>query len=566
MALIDDYNDRKHGRQPVPKSHPIVDKFTAETYGIMVYQEQVMQIVHELGGIPLRAAYSLIKAISKKNEAVIGAMRAEFLDGAQKKGLSKSDGIKLFELIQKFAGYGFNKSHSTGYAIVAYQTAYLKTYFPVQYMAAVLTYESVSTEKVVKCIEESRRVLLPGGGRGIDVRQPDVNTSEVGFTPVFSADETRDASSGHIRFGLSAVKGVGEKAVLAIMAEREEGGSFDSLYDFCERVPLGQVNRSTMEALIKCGAFDVVHDPAQRSALVEALPAAISRGQRKAEERASGQTNLFAVAVEGEGEGEVEQAPKMRLPEVTPWPLKEQLKYEKKVLGFYVSSHPLEQYIGTLERFGNTCVGDLADLADGAEVTIGGMITQVRKRVTQRGRSAGQTMAICGFEDPTGSVEVVAFSEVFSRFGHLLEEDRVAFLQGKLQQRDTAPSVLVNRVIPIEDCARLTEGARIILREQDLPDGNNGANGDFRRRLTELRDLLWESGGGAGGPAVEVAIEVHTKDQVVTVGLNGTTVKVRAEIRDRVANILGVDNCFELKGPRKLRPEASTSTTTPIWA
>ncbi len=561
MALIDDYNARKHGRQAVPKSHPIVDKHTAETYGIMVYQEQVMQIVHELGGIPLRAAYSLIKAISKKNQAVIAAQRAEFMNGAQDKGLRKGDATKLFELIQKFAGYGFNKSHSTGYAIVAYQTAYLKTYFPVQYMAAVLTFESVNTEKVVKYIEESKRVLLPGGGRGIDVRPPDVNTSEVGFTPVFFAGEPRDAQGGHIRFGLSAVKGVGEKAVAAIIAERQEGGSFEGLHEFCERVPLGQVNRSTIEALIKCGAFDTVHDAAQRAALVEALPAAIRRGQRKAEDRASGQTNLFAAAAQEPGEAE---APKIRLPEVDPWPLKEQLKHEKKVLGFYVSSHPLEQYLEILERFGNTCTGDLAELPDGAEVTVGGMITQVRKRVTQRGRSAGQTMAICGFEDPTGSVEVVAFSEVFARFGHLLEEDRVAFLQGKLQQREASPSVLVQRVIPIEDCERLTEGVRIILRAGDLPEATNGSNGELRRRLTELRDLLWESKGGAG-PSVEVAIEVHTGEQVVTVGLNGTTVKVCREISDRVTRILGVADCFELKGPRKLRPEAATAAG-PIWA
>ncbi len=555
MALIDDYNARKHGRQEVPKSHPIVEKYTAETYGIMVYQEQVMQIVHELGGIPLRAAYSLIKAISKKNLKVIAAQRAEFMAGAREKGLAKSEATKLFELIQKFAGYGFNKSHSTGYAIVAYQTAYLKTYFPVQYMAAVLTYESVNTDKVVKYIEESKHVLLPASGRGVDVRPPDVNTSEVGFTPVFFEGESRDASSGHIRFGLSAVKGVGEKAVTAVIAEREQGGHFDSLHEFCERVPLGQVNRSTIEALIKCGAFDALHDTEWRAALTQALPAAIRRGQRKAEDRASGQTNLFATAA---AEGEVVEPPKIQLPEVEPWSLKEQLKYEKAVLGFYVSSHPLEPYIEILERYGNTSGGDLARLPDGAEVTIGGMITQVRQRVTQRGRSAGQTMAICGFEDPSGAIETVAFSDVFTRYGHLLEEDRVVFLQGKLQQREAAPSLLVNRVIPIDDSERLTEGVRIILRPQDLAGGKSDSSKELRRRLTELRDLLWESkAGSGGGPAVEVAIEVHTEDRIVTVGLNGTMVTVSRQMGERVASILGVADCFELVGPRKLRPDSS---------
>ncbi len=559
MALIDDYNARKHGRQAVPKSHPIVDKHTAETYGIMVYQEQVMQIVHELGGIPLRAAYKLIKAISKKKQTVIDAQRAEFLKGAQEKGLAKGEANKLFELIQKFAGYGFNKSHSTGYAIVAYQTAYLKTYFPVQYMAAVLTYESVVTDKVVKYIEEAKRVLLPGGGRGVDVRPPDVNTSEVGFTPVFANGEDRTASSGHIRFGLSAVKGVGEKAVAAIIAEREEAGPFDSLHDFCERVPQGQVNRSTIEALIKCGAFDAIHGADRRAALVEALPGAIRRGQRKAEDRASGQGNLFAAVVVEDGDA----APLViKLPDIDPWSLKEQLKQEKAVLGFYVSSHPLEQYLEILERFGNTCASDLARLPDGAEVTIGGMITQVRKRVTQRGRSAGQTMAICGFEDPSGSIEAVAFSEVFARFGHLLETDRVAFLEGKLQQREASPSLLIHRVTPIEDCERLTRSARIVVRAEGAANGGNGRGKRLRQRLIELRDVLWESNGD-GGPAVEVAIEVHTGDRVVTVGLNGTTVQVGRRTRERVADVLGGAGCFELLGPRKLRPEPAGGG--PMW-
>ncbi|MEM7353278.1 MAG: DNA polymerase III subunit alpha, partial [Acidobacteriota bacterium] len=550
MALIDDYNSRKHGRQPVPKSHPIVEKFTAETYGIMIYQEQVMQIVHELGGIPLRAAYSLIKAISKKKEKVIGAQKAQFLKGAQEKGVKKGEAASLFELILKFAGYGFNKSHSTGYAIVAYQTAYLKTYFPVQYMAAVLTYESVNTEKVVKYIEESRRVMLPDGSRGIDVRAPDINSSEVGFTPVFGEGEERIASGGHIRFGLSAVKGVGEKAIRAIIAEREEGGAFQGLHDFCARVPLKVVNKTTIEALIKCGAFDAIHGGEQRAALLEASAGAIRRGHKKAEDRASGQTNLFEVP---EPETGVVEAPEIALPEVEPWPLKEQLKLEKSVLGFYVSSHPLEQHIDTLERYGNTNASDLESLADGTEVTFGGMITQVRRRVTQRGRSAGQTMAICGFEDPTGAIEAVAFSNVYSRYSHLLEEDRVVFLQGKLQQRDASVSLLVDRVIPLENVGELTAGVRIVLRTQDLPNATNGGAADLRERLSALRDLLWESNGGSS-PSVGVSIEVHTEEKVVTVGLNGTRVRVGRDMAEQVDSIVGVPDCCQIIGPRKLQP------------
>ena len=564
MALIDDYNSRKHGRQEVPKTHPIVEKHTAETYGIMIYQEQVMQIVHELGGIPLRAAYSLIKAISKKKHKIIAAQRAQFLKGAQEKGVAKREADKLFELILKFAGYGFNKSHSTGYAIVAYQTAYLKTYFPVQYMAAVLTYESVNTDKVVKYIEESRRVLLPDGGRGIDVRAPDINSSEVGFTPVFAEGETQHAASGHIRFGLSAVKGVGEKAIRAIIGERDADGPFQGLHDFCARVPLNLVNKTTIEALIKCGAFDAVHDSSRRAALIEASAGAIRRGHKKAEDRASGQTNLFEMPAPA---GEVVEAPVIALPDVEPWTLKEQLKLEKSVLGFYVSSHPLEQHLDVLERFGSINAGELQGLPDGTEVTLGGMFTQIRKRVTQRGRSAGQTMAICGFEDPTGAVEVVAFSNVYARYGHLLEEDRVVFLQGKLQQRDASPSLLVDRVIPLENVDELTRGVRIVLRTRDLPDAGNGGGEELRRRLSALRDLLWESTGGRSSPSVGVSIEIHTAERIVTVGLNGTRVKVSRDMSEQIESILGAPDCCQLVGPRKLQFGAATdSPAQGSWA
>lgn len=461
MALIDSYNNRKHGREPVPEVHPIVDKFTAETYGIMIYQEQVMQIVHELGGIPLRAAYSLIKAISKKKEKTINAQRAKFLEGAKEKGLSNKKASELFGLILKFAGYGFNKSHSTGYAIVAYQTAYLKTYFPVQYMAAVLTFESENTEKVVKYIDECKRVLFPDGHHGVAVRAPDINTSAVGFTPVFSEGEPRDANHGHIRFGLSAVKGVGSKAIEGIIEERKEE-LFDSLFEFCERVPLGAVNRSTIDALIKCGAFDRIHGTEARSALLEALDGAIRSGQQAAADRASGQTNLFGLLAEPTDDGPAK--PEYTLPSVPPWDLTEQLREEKKVLGFYVSSHPLDQYGGPLESFSTAKGDELRSLGADSEIIVGGLITGVRRRVLQRGRYQGQSMAILGFEDPTGPIDAVVFAEPYAKYHAYLEEDKVVFLRGKLQIRDDSPSLLVSQVIPVERATELlTTRVRIVL-------------------------------------------------------------------------------------------------------
>src|SRR5439155_3930955 len=244
MELIPTYCNRKHGRERVPGEHPIMDKILEETYGIMVYQEQVMQIFNQLGGIELASAYKLIKAISKKTVDVIAKFQPQFIAGCVAKGIDEYKAEEIFDLILKFGGYGFNKSHSTRYAIVAFQTAYMKTYHPVEYMAAVLTFEMGSTEKVVEYIEECRKM-------GLKVLPPDVNVSDTDFTPVYGDNGTKE---GTIRFGLCAVKGVGQKAVEGVIEERKNKGPFRSIYDFCERVDTRDVQRSTIEALIKCGA------------------------------------------------------------------------------------------------------------------------------------------------------------------------------------------------------------------------------------------------------------------------------------------------------------------------
>ena len=306
MDLIPQYCNRKHGREGVPSVHPIVDSFTAETYGIMVYQEQVMQIVHNLGDIPLRQAYSLIKAISKKKHDVIDAERPKFIEGAGAKGLSKDKASELFELILKFAGYGFNKSHSTGYAIIAYQTAYLKTYFPAQYMSAVLTYESGAKkiEDWAPYLEDCRNTRFPDHTEeaphfGVAVKPPALNLSRADFAVVFDEDEPRDHLHGHIRFGLGAIKGVGRSAITGIIEEREKNGPFRSMFEFCERVPSRVANKGTIEALIKSGAFDTLHGGDRRAAMLAAVDDAISAGQQAAEDRRSGQMSIF---------GEVEEA------------------------------------------------------------------------------------------------------------------------------------------------------------------------------------------------------------------------------------------------------------------
>src|SRR3954468_12607394 len=291
MELIPPYCNRKLGREQVPKVHPIMDKILEKTYGIMVYQEQVMQIFNQLGGIELSAAYKLIKAISKKQADVIAKFRPEFLKGAQERGLDKGQADEIFELILKFGGYGFNASHSTRYALVAFQTAYMKTYHPVEYMAALLTFEMGSTEKVVEYIEECRRMA-------VGVLPPDVNLSDKDFTPIYEEKQEgkRKAKKieGVIRFGMMAVRGVGEKAVEAIIAERKARGPFHSLYEFCERVDLRQVTRATIEALVKCGAFSSMG--AKRAQLLHVLDRAVEMGQQSQNDKRAGQMNMFGAA------------------------------------------------------------------------------------------------------------------------------------------------------------------------------------------------------------------------------------------------------------------------------
>ena len=564
MELIPEYVDRKHGRKPVPKLHPIVEKYTGVTYGVLTYQEQVMQLMHELGGVPLRKAYTIIKAISKKKKQVMDASRPVFLEGAQKHGMSAAEAEDLFERILKFSGYGFNKSHSTGYSILAYQTAYLKTYFPVQYMAAVLTYESVNTDKVVEYMDEAKRVLFPDGHRGVQVRPPDINLSDVAFAVVYEQDEPRDVNHGHIRFGLSAVKGVGEKAIRAIIAERlKDDGPFRSLHDFCERVPQGVVNRATIEALIKCGAFDAQHGADKRAAMVSALDQAMDAGASLQADRDAGQMNFFEALAESGGASALAAA-ETQLPNVDPWPPGEQLKHEKQVLGFYVSSHPLDQHLETLKRFRSLPIPDVRQLPADAPVVVGGMLTRVRTTVTKQGRSAGQKMAMLTIEDQDGAMDAVIFSDAYAVSAPVLEPDSIVFLGGRVDRRREEPSIVVDKVVPVERAAgELTRAVRIVLGSDEATpmksgqaprrsdgggardvEGNGAA--DTSSQLSNLKALLRQSNGE--GASAEVFLEVHQDNCIVTLRLSDVRVRVDEELPQRIATVLRREDCCELLG------------------
>ncbi|UCG57872.1 MAG: DNA polymerase III subunit alpha, partial [Phycisphaerales bacterium] len=448
MILIPDYIDRKHGAKwSLP--HPIMTEVLEETYGIMIYQEQVMRICNRLGDIPLREAYALIKAISKKKAKTIAKEREKFAAGCVGKGLSQKQAEQIFELIERFAGYGFNKSHSTRYAFIAYQTAYMKARWPVEFMAALLTYEMDNTDKVVDYIGECREM-------GIEVMAPDVNESGVHFTPLYEEHET--GRKGLIRFGMAAVKGVGEKAVEKIIAAREKVGRFESLFHFCENVDLRAVNKQVLEALIKAGAFDRLGG--NRAQMMAGLEKAMENGASLQADKEDGQMNFF-----GEITGETDYSEDhKRLPNVAPWPEPQMLAYEKQVLGFYVTSNPLSHHAETINIYSTLNTSQLERANGDKQVVIGGMVVKVRYNLTKTGRNAGSKMAVFVFEDLQGQVEVVMFPDVLSKFGSVLVEDTVLFVKGKLDYRRERPNIIASELIGLDEVReRLAAKVRIRL-------------------------------------------------------------------------------------------------------
>ncbi len=542
MDLIETFCSRKCGDEEVPKIHEIVDGFTKETYGIMVYQEQVMQIVHALGDIPLREAYTLIKAIGKKKHKVINANRPTFVDGAVERGLSNTFANDLFDLILKFAGYGFNKSHSTGYSIIAFQTAYLKTYFPVQYMAAVLTFESSAkkTEEWAPYISDCRRVVFPDHSIehkhiGFSVGPPDINQSDADFSVVFSDGVPHTNLTGSVRFGLGAVKGAGTAAVTAIVEERAEGGEYRSIFDFCSRVSTRATNRSTIDSLIRGGAFDSVHGVESRSALLAVLDRAISIGASAAKDKESGQGGLFGGEASNSRENETAG---YELPSVTPWTQPETLHNEKEVLGIHVSGHPLDEHDGQLEAWCSDNVVTLRDVGEGKEVVVGGILSAVRITVVRNGRSAGQKMAILTLQDRVGKIEAVIFSDAYQKFAHLLQQDAVVIIVGRIDRSRGELQVIVNRVTSIQN-ASLYLSKRI-----ELTFNDRVSSGGAKGQMEMVSGLIKQAGASKvslGATPVDVLIHINTGNHVATLRSQQRVV-VEPKLVQQIGDVIGRDN------------------------
>ncbi len=431
-GMVDAYVNRKHGREKPVYAHPVMEEILAETYGVMCYQEQIMRILNRLGGVELSSAYACIKAISKKKHDVIATRRAEFLAGAKERGVAENVAAEIFDLITYFGGYGFNKSHSTAYAQVAYQTAYLKAHYPAEFMAALLSSEIGKTEKIEEHLKNSRQL-------GLEVRPPDINVSEAEFT-------VRD---GTIVFALAAIRGLGWKAADTIVVQRKQGGPFADLYDFCERIDQRIVSKAAIEVLIKAGAFDGLG--ARRAQLMTALPAALQAGTTAQEDRRLGQGSFFDSL---DGDSSADAKGRAGLPDVPEWSERERLSHEKEALGFYISSHPLARYEEDLRRFSTHTVGQLSDLGPTQEVVIGGILTGVRFTTAKRSRSGHTRMARFKVEDLTGAAECVIFPDDYLRNKDEVRDENICFVRATVDRTREPPGLIINRILPIAQARR----------------------------------------------------------------------------------------------------------------
>jgi len=444
MQMIDDFIKRRHGQTRVVYDHPALEPILRETYGVMVYQEQVMQIASALAGYTLGEADILRKAMGKKKADVMGAQKDKFLKGCAERSVPEKKAGRIWDLMEQFAGYGFNKSHSAAYAWVAYQTAYLKANYPAWFMAALLTSERANTDKMVQYIGECREM-------GISVLPPDVNESEMYFTVV----PGEDGASPAIRFGLAAIKNVGEGAVEAVLRARREGGPFLSLFDLCERVDSRAVNRRVLESFVKSGSFD--SRDKHRSALYAAIDRAMEAGQKQQRDREQGQVSLFGMLA-APGDGGPPAPP--RVPDVPAWGEGERLANEKESLGFFITGHPLERFRAELAQWANATSGRLGELAAAPEVTVGGIVTGLRLIKTKK----GDRMASFVLEDLEGSAEALVFPETYRKTAGRLADDQVVLVKGRAEVLDEGKArLLVTDVLPLEQ-AKLAEARYVTIR------------------------------------------------------------------------------------------------------
>ncbi len=444
MELIDDFLKRRHGELAIEYAHPLLEPIAQETYGVLIYQEQVMQAAQVLAGYTLGGADLLRRAMGKKNVEEMRKQRDTFVKGCKRKNnIPATKANEIFDLLEKFAGYGFNKSHAAAYAVVAYQTAYLKANYPVEFLSAMMTNDRADIAKLAQYVAEARRM-------GIEVLPPDVNESQVFFAPAPGAGSERgDAagacgpSRGAIRFGLAAIKGVGEAAVQGLLRARDEGGPFKTLFELCERVDTRTVNRKMLEALIKSGACDGFGQT--RATLLAQVEMALTRAASIHLDRERGQSSLFDML------GDAAPAPaetNLVLPE---WPAHELLAHEKELLGFYVTGHPLMPYMPILEKYALTNTAMLGELSHRAITRLGGLVAAVQTGI---GKKNNQPYLVATLEDLEGSVQILCLNENYDKFRELLVPNRAVMVVGEINNSEERPKLFPQEIFPLEDAPK----------------------------------------------------------------------------------------------------------------
>ena len=462
MDLIPDYIKRKKGLAKIRYEHPLLEEVCADTYGVMIYQEQVMAAASRLGGYSLGQADLLRRAMGKKDREKMAKERANFIEGcARTNKIPEKKANAIFDLLEKFAGYGFNKSHSAAYGLISYQTAYLKANYPVEFMAGLLSNEINNTDKISTFVGECKRM-------GIPILPPDVNRSGLKFSPESGTpslgvgegkDHRQDADATNaIRYGLAAIKNVGQGAMESAIREREERGEFTSLEDFCRRVDSRIANRKILESLVKCGAFDFLGR--ERAELFACIDESLAAATSTHRDRASGQVSLF--------DDMPPQAPRPSATRVIPWTEHEKMSYEKELLGFYVTGHPLDAYAAMLAEKKYQTIASLNELPDRASFRIGGAIVQVDKKFTKK---EGKPFAVVWLEDLTATLEVVLWNEVYVKVADALALGRVIAVQGTLDKRDDAMRAVAQK-------AKVLTLGESQPRPPDASNGNGIANGN----------------------------------------------------------------------------------------
>jgi DNA polymerase-3 subunit alpha len=469
-GMIEDFINRKRGKVEIKCPHPLLEPILKETYGVIVYQEQVMMIASKLAGFTLGQADILRKAMGKKQKEIMEKQRELFIKGAQKNKIEKDKAAEIFDLIAYFAGYGFNKSHSVSYAFVSYQTAYLKTHYTVEYMASLLTSIMGNNDKVALYIKESRNM-------GIEILPPDINQSLVNFTVV---------GKKSIRFGLAAVKNMGEKAIKSIIKERKKNSYFTSLFDFCKRVDLRVVNKRVIESAIKCGAFDTLG--AKRSQLLAILDEFLKNGQEYQKEKLSGQISIFDF-IKKDNQNEINSNHLEKLPDIPEFSQKELLTMEKEMLGLYISHHPLSNYKDKLRKIITATSTELTNFPDKSQVVLGGIINNFKSKNTKN----GNLMAFITLEDLEGTIEVIVFPKVYEKYKEVIKKDILVVIEGHLDVTEGKIKLIAQKISLLKEYSenkksirKITKNNQDVYNELHIEINPNNNKSDLLMKLKEI--------------------------------------------------------------------------------